>query len=181
MSSLHFWKALHSLQYSQHADFFRPREISLLIDSLRHAPLRNFSFGTGFDGPVEGPPAAGLSGLENLAITWNLDDSSNALGSSCAHLYEFIRPSLTTLVDLKIEYTPAEQVPDLDLRLLRSAGHTLRVFEYTLQRNDESILHTIPEIFPHLTKLTILWENSFTEQSILWKVIYPSCIQIFKC
>ena len=167
---------LHSLHYHQNGHFFRPVEFSLLIASLKHAPLRDFLFDTGFHGPVEGPPAAGLSGLESLAIIWNLNDSSDALGSSCAHLYEFIRPSLTTLVDLKIEYTPEEQSPDFDLRLLKSAGHTLRVFEYTLQSNDESILHTIPEIFPYLTKLTIVWENLFTDHSILWKVVYPSCI-----
>ena len=101
---------------------------------------------------MEGPPTAGLSGLENLAISWYLDNSSNAPGSPCAHLYELIRPSLTTLVELRIEYTP---YPNFDLQLLKSTGHTLRVFEYNLQINDEIILHTIPEIFPHLTKLTI--------------------------
>ncbi len=167
---------LHSLQYRQLGHFIRPVEFSLLVASLKHAPLRDFLFNTGFHGPVEGPPTAGLSGLENLAISWYLNDSSNAPGSSCAHLYEFVRPSLTTLVELKIEYMPEEQYPDFDLRLLKSAGHTLRVFEYHLQSNDESILHTIPEIFPHLTKLTIVWENLFTDHSILWKVIYPSCI-----
>lgn len=172
---------LQSLQYRQLGHLIQPKDFPLLIASLKRAPLREFLFDTGLHGPVEGQPVAGLSGLENLSIKWHLNDSTNIPGSSCAHLYEFIRPSLTTLVELNLDYTPEDQYPDFDLQLLRPAGHTLRVFDYTLQSNDESILHTIPEIFPHLTKLSIVWENLFTDHSILWKVCsnyLESCLYI---
>ena len=86
-------------------------------------------------------------------------------GSSLYHLYEFIRPTLTTLVELRIDGLIAY----LDLQLLKPAADTLRTFEYTVQRVDESILDTIPTILPHLSKLSIRWEN-YPKHSVLWKV-----------
>ena len=74
------------------------------------------------------------------------------------------------LVELKIYHTPDELLGDFDLQILKPTANTLRTFESTLQRADESILDTIPTILPHLTKLSIKWENAFTNHSVLWKV-----------
>jgi len=92
--------------------------------------------------------------LEKLTIYWDADDNPKEPRSSLAHLYELIRPSLTTLVELKIN--PFDV---FDLQLLKPAADTLRTFEYTIVGGaDESILDTIPAILPHLTKLSITWD-----------------------
>ena len=147
--------------------FLLPAYLSRLISSIRHNALLELVLDTDWE-PVEGPPTAGLVGLEKLSIGWHAYDNSNEPGSSLAHLYELIRPTLTTLVELKMDNG---FLGDFDLQLLKPAAHTLRTFEYTLLSADESILNTIPAILPHLTKLSIKWENTFifTKHSILWK------------
>ena len=146
-----------------------PAYLSQLISSIRHTPLLELILEVDWE-PVEGPPTTGLAGLEKLSITWHACDNLNEPGSSLAHLYELIRPTLTMLVELKIDHTPDELLGDFDLRILKPTANTLQTFEYTLHSVDESILDTIPTILPHLTKLSIKWENSITNHSVLWKV-----------
>ena len=145
-----------------------PACLSRFISSIQHTDLLELVLKTDW-GLVKGPPTAGIAGLEKLSINWHVYDYQNEPGNSLAHLYEFIRPTLTTLVELRIFNEPGSLLPDLDLQLLKPAAHTLRTFEYTLQSNDESVLDTIPVIFPNLTKLSINWENTFTIHSVLWK------------
>jgi hypothetical protein len=114
---------------------------------MRYAPLLELVLDAGNYAAVEGLPTAGLAGLEKLFISWNMNDNPNELGSSLAHLYELIRPSLTTLVKLRIDNEPEELGADFDLQLLKPAGDPLQTFEYTLQSSDENILDTIPETF----------------------------------
>ena len=129
---------------------------------------------------VEGPPTVGLAGLKKLSVGWYADDNTNEPGSSLAHLYELIRPTLTTLVHLTIDNGLLPYV--FDLHLLKPAADTLRTFYYTLQGDDESILDTIPAILPHLTNLTIIWINLFEMRSIPWKVrtinLLPNSIDV---
>lgn len=154
---------LKSLKLLQFNLLSRPIDISQLIASLRHAPLLELVLDTGCPAIVEGPPTIGLSGLEKLSITWN----NQATGSAHTHLYELIRPSLETLVDLVIDNHLST---DFDLQLLKPAGNTLRSFEYFLASNDEGILDIVPIIFPHLTSLSLRWDFTATRHSILWKV-----------
>ena len=149
-----------------------PAYLSQFISSIRHTALLELILDTGNRVPVEGPPTAGLAGLEKLSIIWKAVNNPNEPGSSLAHLYELIRPSLTTLVKLRIENRLPAFRGAFDLQLLKPAADTLRTFDYTLQSADDSILDTIPEILPHLTKLSITWNYSFTEHSILWKACY---------
>jgi hypothetical protein len=44
--------------------------ISQFISSIRHTALLELVLSTDWD-PVEGPPTAGLAGLEKLSIGWN--------------------------------------------------------------------------------------------------------------
>jgi len=146
-----------------------PAYCSQFISSIRHIALLELVLDISYD-PVEGPPTSGLAGLKKLSINWLAYDNRNELGSSRAHLYEFIRPSLPTLVKLRLKN---ERLNDLlfkfDLQLLEPSANTLRTFEYTLHSADESILETIPAILPHLTKLAIKWDDHFTRDSVLWK------------
>jgi hypothetical protein len=164
-----FLETLPNLQVLVVLDF-PPAYLSQFISSIRHTFLLKLVLHTLW-GPTEGPSTAGLAGLERLSINWDVYDNPNEPGSSLAHLYELIRPTLTTLVKLRINNSYNN---DFDLQLLKPAADTLRTFKYILQGVDESILDTIPTILPHLTKLTIKWEkssmeNPSMEHSILWK------------
>ena len=162
---------LQSFEFTQIYPLIRPAHIPQLITSLQHTPLNELVLATGTYEPVEGPPTPGLSGLKKLSISWDLADKFDEPGSSLAYLYGLIRPSLSTLTDLTINYNPhAEYLGgDFDLKFLKPAGETLRVFDYTLQP-DESVLEVIPKLFPHLVQLSIKWENIPSGQSVLWKV-----------
>ena len=147
-----------------------PAYLAQFISSIRHTSLLELVLKTDWE-PVEGPPTLGLPGLEKLSITWYAYDNPNEPGSSLAHLYELIRPTLTTLVKLRIDNLSDKRPNDFDLQILKPSADTLRSFEYTLQSVDESILDTIPTILPHLKKLSIKWENFYfyTMHSALWK------------
>jgi hypothetical protein len=144
--------------------------LSQFISSIRHTPLLELVLGNAW-GPLEGPPMAGLAGLRKLSIRWYAYDNPNELGdlsgNLLAHLYELIRPTFATLVELRIDNMLG--LGDFDLQILRPSADSLRTFECTLQSLDESILDTIPTILPHLTKLSIKWDNVFTWRSIFWK------------
>jgi len=147
-----------------------PAYLSQFISSIRHTSLLELVLNTDQE-PLKGPLTAGLAGLEKLSIGWFTNDNSNEPGIAVAHLYELIRPTLTTLVELKIEHWLYD---DFDLQILKPCTNTLRTFEYTLQTDDESILDTIPVLLPHLTKLSIKWHNVLIDDfgmrhSILWK------------
>ncbi|CAA7267844.1 unnamed protein product [Cyclocybe aegerita] len=163
---------LQALEYHQLGHLIRFGDLSQLISSIRSASLLEFGLYTGLYAAVEAVPTAGPVGLEKLSITWHVNDNPNQPGSSLAHLYALVRPSLTTLVKLGIDNEPEIFGGDFDLQLLKPAGRTLRTFEYTLQSSDETVLDTIPEILPHLTKLSIQWDNLFTEHSVLWKDVH---------
>ena len=157
-----------NLQVLDIGELFIPTYLSELISSIRHTALLKLVLETSFN-HVDGLPTACLAGLKKLSIDWYADDSLSEPGSSLYHLYEFIRPTLTTLVELSIEIAAVDRfIGDLDLQLLKPAADTLRTFKYTLQSADESILDTIPAILPHLSKLSIRWDN-YPKHSILWK------------
>ena len=116
-----------------------------------------------------------LTDIQTLSLSsLGVYDNSNEPGSSLAHLYELIRPSLTTLVKLRIDNLSDEHRNDFDLQILKPSADTLRSFEYTLQSVDEGILDTIPTILPYLTKLSIKWEKYVfvMMHSILWKACF---------
>ena len=93
-----------------------------------------------------------------------------------SHIYDLIRPSFSTLVELEIYPGPVVLDPViLDLLPLRPVGRTLRKFVYRLDGFDPDILDTIPDVFPHLTTLELMVRSSPPE--LQWKV----CIQVFVC
>ena len=147
---------------------FLPAYLSELISSIRHTSLLELAHFTDWRS-VEGRPTAGLAGLEKLSIVWCAVDTLNKPGSSLAHLYKFIRPTLTTLVELEITFENGPPIGDLDLQLLKPAANTLRTFRYTLRSTDESVFDTIPAVLPRLQKLSIKWEKLYTVYCIPWK------------
>ena len=124
---------------------FLPAYLSELVSSIRHTSLLKLVYFTD-GGFVEGPSTAGLADLEKLSIVWRAQDTPDTPGSSLVHLYEFIQPTLTTLVELEVVYE--KKLMDLDLQLLKLAADTLRTFKYTLRSTDESVFDTIPTILP---------------------------------
>jgi hypothetical protein len=81
-----------------------------------------------------------------------------------ANIYDLIRPSFSTLVELEIY--PGSIT--FDLLPLRPLGETLRGFSYKVEGFDPNILDTIPDLFPHLTELLLMVQN--TTQDVQWKV-----------
>ena len=96
-----FLKTLPNLQIL-YIDNLLPAYIPQFISSIRHTSLLELVLYTDSE-PLEGPPTAGLAGLEKLSIGWFAYDNSNEPGIAVAHLYELIRPSLTTLIELYIK------------------------------------------------------------------------------
>jgi len=166
---LQFLETLPNLQVLEVDPPLLPAYLSQFISSIQHTALLELVLDITRK-PVEGLPTAGLSGLERLCITWRAYDNPNEPGSSLAHLYELIRPSLTTLVVLTVDNMPeSDGLSVSDLHLLKPTANTLRTFECTLQSADESILDTIPAILPHLTGLSIIWDDYLKKHSVLWK------------
>ncbi len=159
-----------------------PTDIPKLIASLRHAPLLEFSLDSGITANVEGQPTIGLSGLEKLSVRWNRSDHDDQPGSAYDHLYDLVRPSLSTLLDLEIDHCPYIHGPNFDLQFLKPAGNTLRSFRYWVVSDDQSIFDHIPVLFPHLNKLDIRWSKYMprTRHSILWKVCILSHMNPFE-
>ncbi|KAG6825803.1 hypothetical protein H0H92_002392, partial [Tricholoma furcatifolium] len=128
-----FFRFLQSLPnlkafiYVQFVDLIPPRE---LFDSIRHAPLSEFTLYTRGNIIVEGPPTEGIGSLKTFSISWRGTDDRSTPGGSVNHLYHLIQPSLATLAELRIENS-WNTGQDFDLRLLAKAGETLRSFDYT--------------------------------------------------
>ena len=79
-----------------------PQHLSRFVSSIQHTVLLELVLYTSC-APIKGPPTAGLAGLKKLFINWYAYDNLKEPESSLAHLYELIRPPLTTLVKLRIE------------------------------------------------------------------------------
>jgi hypothetical protein len=88
-----------------------------------------------------------------------------------AQLCDFIRPSFSTLIELEI-YSECDSVM-FDLLPLRPVGRTLRKFAYRVDSFSPDILDTIPDIFPHLTTLHLMFRNR--TEDFRWRV----CLQLF--
>ena len=166
-----FLESLPNLQVLNIGALFLPAYLYELVRSIRHTSLLELTHLTDWRS-VEGPPTPGLAGLEKLSIVWCANDTLNKPGTSLAHLYEFIRPTLTTLVELEIVFENDQFIGDLDLQLLKPAANTLRTFKYTLQSPDESVFDSIAAIFPHLSRLSIKWESFYMTYCIPWKACY---------
>ena len=80
----------------------------------------------------------------------------NSVISHHAHIYDLIRPSFSTLVELEI-YPGSVK---FDLLPLRPVSRTLRKFAYKVDGFDPDVLDTIPDVFPHLTTLKLVVWNS---------------------
>jgi hypothetical protein len=123
-------------------------------------------------GPAIAPP-----GLKSLALKLyachitNQDADWIVLHSDHASLYDLIQPSFSTLVELRIRpLFPMDSTSwTFDLRPLKPVGRTLQKFSYKAPILDPDMLNTIPEVFPHLTSLELMFWSSLDLDSP-WKV-----------
>ncbi|KAF9529529.1 hypothetical protein CPB83DRAFT_905933 [Crepidotus variabilis] len=145
-----------------------PVVIPELALALRSTFLTEFEIRLDYCDRVEGEPIAGPKGLKKLSVGWFMGDRTQDRGSSANHLYQFIKPSLHTLVKLQLTFCPFKfsDTLNLDIGLLGDAENLLQ-FDYTLQGHDGQILDIIPQIFPKLMSLTILWRPCQKRHSIV--------------
>jgi hypothetical protein len=164
---------LQSLECLSTTTVLTPIDLPTFLSSLKSTRLSELTLRTDQHTPVALPLFSGPSGLKKLYITWSFSDAPSDPGSSIAQLYAFVQPSLSTLVALEIQHRPKRPGNELDLRLLKPAGDTLRSFEYTISTLDDGVLGIIAETFPYLSTLAVEWCHPPMGHSVLWDVRLP--------
>lgn len=159
---------LQSLECLSTTTVLTPTDLPTFFSSLKSTRLSTLTLRTDQHTPVALPLFSGPSGLKKLFITWSFSDAPSEPGSSIAQLYALVKPSLCTLVALEIQHRPKRPAMELDLRLLKPAGDTLRSFEYTISTLDDGILEIIADTFPNLTTLAVEWCHPPMGHSVLW-------------
>ncbi|KAF9529547.1 hypothetical protein CPB83DRAFT_926316 [Crepidotus variabilis] len=151
--------------------------LSELAHALGSMFLTQLKIRLDFCDRISGVPTAGPKNLKSLSVGWFMGDNIQDRGSSANHLYRFIAPSLPTLVKLQLTFCPFafSDTHNLDVWLLASAVN-LRQFDYTLQGNDDQFVDIIPQIFPKLLSLAVVWRPHGQPHSIVWNVNYLNAL-----
>ena len=159
---------LQSFRWSHFHRLVRNPTLHQLVACLRHSPLEHFTYWAPHQVSelvVTGPPRLKTLSVKLCVFKSQSQNSSLSFSvSNNAHVYDLIRPSFSTLVELEIY--PGSVV--VDLLPLRPVGSTLRKFVYGGNGFDPDILDTISDVFPHLTTLELtVWNRS---RDFRWKV-----------
>lgn len=172
-----FFRLLRSLRNLQSLSFerFSPLDLSdvaTLVETTLNAPLRHLSLEFDNRNIPGNVIVSGPAGLETLTVGWDVDGHGRR-GSSLAHLYELIQPSLETLTVLKLYLAPAmvETKIDFDLAFLKPAGTNMRVFRYKTYFPNPDVLRILPEIFPNLRELVLTLDSYDTGGWAVWNVM----------
>jgi hypothetical protein len=148
--------------------------LPLLTQIAGKIPIRHLSFAAGGALVASCLPVTGPADLETASIEWHVIDDPQHHGSSAAHLYEFIRPSLNTFTHLEIVHidpqAPLEDAPFLDFRPLGPTCDSLRSLKYTTYSRSSKALDAIAEMFPNLVNLGIIYQGIYRGQWAVWTV-----------
>jgi hypothetical protein len=124
-----------------------------------------------------GIPISGPVDLETLSVAWHVSDDPNEPGSCLKHLYELIRPSLDTLVELSIvDHDPDSALTAtaphfLDLRRLRGRPcHDMRKVTYKTYGPDAEALFAFADVFPNLIELDVTIAGKGDMLGVAWSV-----------
>jgi hypothetical protein len=149
---------LHSVDFGYYCDISL-NDLPSFFTSVQHAPLRHLEIGLA--SVRNPPPISGRAGLETFHIKWNLANyDPEEPENPAAFLYELLRPSLDTLVSLTLDIGVNSKAAELDLRLLKPAHKTLRIFSYkVMDQPDCQALQIVSDMFPHIVELSLLWSS----------------------
>lgn len=96
--------------------------------------------------------ADGPEGLKSISVKWETIDASWD-GNPLGRLYEFLRPSLRTLMHLELHGRPSIH----DFQVFGPTCTSLRTLKYrTYSPRAVKVLEAIAEMFPNITSLEIL-------------------------
>jgi hypothetical protein len=170
-----FLKGLHNLwqlSIQMYPVTLRFSHLSSLMDAIWNAPLQQIFLNLEANSVASGDVISGPRDLEMLCIEWTVKDNAEEPGSSLTHLYEFICPSLRSLVWLKLSFyiNPTSTKPDFDARFLNSASQ-LRTFRYGTHSQDAQILSTVANAIPNLDRLCLFLGPQ--RKRVEWKVFFP--------
>jgi hypothetical protein len=160
---------LHLDEY--HAPVRLP-DIALLVRVTEHTLLRHLSFTVKRGSIATGLPITGPGHLSSLCIQWRVHDRPGKSGESLAQLYEFIRPSLTTLTHLEItDFDPFWKPTDLQHLEFRDwpVCPSIRNFQYRTFSQDIKLLG-LSDIFPNLTHLGMIFDGYDWNDWAVWTV-----------
>lgn len=152
----------------------RLQDLYQFVTIAQKIALRELSLTLLYESVATGPPTPGPEGLESIFIEWNVSDGPHEPGSSMVHLYEFLRPSLGTLQDLKLQDCDQEVKVDnphfLDFRTVGPACISLRELDYITHSHGTKALEAVAGMFPNLTDLKMVFEGYRRIHRAAWTV-----------
>jgi len=150
-------------------------DLALLVQLTQKTSLRHLSFTVERGSVASGLPISGPGGLSTLCVSWGVHDEASTRGKSLSHLFEFLRPSLATLVRLKItdfdmHWKPqATDLEHIDFHLWPVCP-SVRNFCYKTRSRDTKVLDTVSETFPNLTHLGMIFDSYHYYDWGVWTV-----------
>jgi hypothetical protein len=139
-------------------------DLALLVQVTQRNSLRHLDFTVERGSVASGLPISGPGCLSTLRVSWGVHDEPGTQGKSLAHLFEFLRPSLATLVHLKItdfdmHWKPqATDLEHIDFHLWPVCP-SVRNFRYKTRSRDTKVLDAISKTFPNLTHLGMIFDS----------------------
>lgn len=130
----------------------RLQDLHLFPKVAQRTALSHLSFSLEYGSVANGLPIAGPEGLKSISVEWHVSDGPDGPGSSLSHLYEFLRPSLGTLVHLKLH-----DYPILDFQVFGPPCTSLHTFEYTTYSRSSKVLEAVAKMFPNITNLKMVF------------------------
>lgn len=118
--------------------------------------LRHLTFSLKYGSVAKGLLVAGPEGLESISVKWNCGSCRDDPGNSFSHLYEFLRPSLATLVHLELQDYPTIS----NFEVFAPACTSLRTLKYKTYSRSAKVLEPVADMFPNITNLEIVLQGS---------------------
>jgi hypothetical protein len=149
-----------SLDFGVFYSTFNVSHIPALMEAIRNTPLRQLFIKINVESAPGSVITPGLTGLDTLCVRWDVEATSIKPDSAFDHLYALISPSLASLsrLELYVYCDWKKTKSEFDIASLKGAGEAMRIFLYEIDTPsaDAKLIRTVAEVFPKLTKLTLL-------------------------
>ena len=149
-------------------------DLALFVQVTQRTSLRHLSFPVERGSVASGLPISGPGCLSSLRVCWRVHDKRGTRGKSLAHLSEFLRPSLATLVRLQITdfdmyWRPTFLEKHIDFHLWPVCP-SVHHFRYKTRSHDTKVLDVVSKTFPNLTHLEMVFDSYGYNDWGVWTV-----------
>jgi hypothetical protein len=169
---------LSDLVFDKYKARIKLSDLALLVQVTQRISLRHLTFSVERGSVASGLPISGPGCLSTLLVSWKVHDEPGNRGKSLAHLSEFLRPSLATLVRLQITdfdaYWKPTDLEHIDFHLWPVCPSVQKIC-YKTRSHDTKVLDAISETFPNLTHLEMVFDSYGYNDWGVWTV----CIYYF--